>query len=71
MGRIVPRKTSAVAVRFHGQSGTAVTDIETFIDAAVWHGSLERADAMLEAHPRAAQDVLVVTGARDRRLTMV
>lgn len=31
-----------------------MTTIETFIDAAIWHGSLERADALLRAHPELA-----------------
>jgi hypothetical protein len=31
-----------------------VTDIETFVDSAVWHGGLERANAMLVADPTLA-----------------
>jgi ankyrin repeat protein len=31
-----------------------VTAIETFIDSAVWHGGLERANAMLVEHPTLA-----------------
>lgn len=31
-----------------------MTDIETFIDSAVWHGGLERANAMLVEHPTLA-----------------
>jgi len=31
-----------------------VTDVETFIDSAMWHGGLERANAMLTADPSLA-----------------
>jgi ankyrin repeat protein len=34
--------------------GAHVADIETFIDSAVWHGGLERANAMLAADPTLA-----------------
>jgi hypothetical protein len=39
-----------------------VTAIETFIDSAVWHGGLERANAMLTADPTLA-DLSIFTAA--------
>src|SRR5437879_2823298 len=48
----------AGVLRMVQAKGTTVTDssdpVTTFIEAAVWHGSLERAEAILAAHPKVA-----------------
>ena len=35
-----------------------MTGIETFIDAAIWHGGLDRANALLSADPSLARSSL-------------